>query len=68
MTGTVKSFSPKRGFGFIVTEDGAEYFAHYSHIKMDGYRVLTAGQKVEFDGESTPKGFNAVNIRVVTEE
>lgn len=65
MKGTVKSFSPKRGYGFITTEDGAEYFAHFSQIKMNGYKVLSVGQSVEFEGESTDKGFRALNITVV---
>lgn len=65
MQGTVKSFSPKRGYGFIVTDDGAEYFAHFSQIDMSGYKTLEPGQTVEFTGVSTERGFNAHNIRVV---
>lgn len=65
MRGTVKSFSPKRGYGFIISEDGAEYFAHFSQIKMDGYKVLSVGQNVEFEGESTARGFAAKDIVVV---
>ena len=50
--GTVKWFSPEKGFGFIVVDDkdGEELFVHFSEIKMDGYRTLEDGERVE-DGE-----------------
>ena len=65
MKGIVKSFSPKRGYGFIISEDGAEYFAHFSKIKMNGYKTLETGQEVEFEAESTPRGFSAADIIVL---
>ena len=45
--GTVKWF--KKGFGFIVAEDGADIFVHYTGISGNGnsgFRSLDAGQKV----------------------
>ena len=49
-TGTVKWFNNAKGFGFICPAGGGEdIFAHYSTIKMDGYRTLKAGQQVSFD-------------------
>ena len=45
-TGTVKWFNNAKGFGFICPAGGGEdIFAHYSTIKMDGYRTLKAGGK-----------------------
>lgn len=67
MQGTVKSFSPKRGYGFIRTEDGTEYFAHFSQIRISGYKTLQKGQTVSFDGVSSDKGLNARNIEIVKE-
>lgn len=32
MKGTVKWFSAKRGYGFLVDADGVDYFVHYSEI------------------------------------
>ena len=56
-TGTVKWFNNAKGFGFICPEGGGEdIFAHYSTIKMDGYRTLKAGQQVSFDVHQGPKG------------
>ncbi|HGN1706535.1 TPA: cold shock domain-containing protein CspD [Providencia rettgeri] len=59
-TGIVKWFNNAKGFGFICPADGGEdIFAHYSCIKMDGYRTLKAGQKVQFSVIIGPKGNHA---------
>ena len=64
-TGTVKWFNNAKGFGFILPEDGgADLFAHYSSIDMDGYKTLKAGQSVTYDVADTDKGGHAKNIRV----
>ena len=62
MRGTVKWFNAQKGYGFIVGNDGAEYFAHQTQIKMDGFRKLNAGDVVEFDVRSEEKGIMAVNV------
>lgn len=62
MRGTVKWFNTQKGYGFIVGEDGAEYFTHQTQIKMDGFRTLDAGDVVEFDVRSEEKGLAAVYI------
>lgn len=45
-------------------EDKAEYFAHYSYIKMDGYKTLSVGQKVSFVLVNTDRGLQAQEIMV----
>ena len=63
--GKVKWFNNTKGFGFIVPEDGNEdIFAHYSTIKMDGYRALKAGQSVHYDMVQGPNGLHADNISI----
>lgn len=62
--GKVKWFNNAKGYGFIV-EDGRteDLFAHYSAIKMEGYKTLKAGQPVEFEIIQGPKGQHAVQIQ-----
>lgn len=62
-TGTVKWFNNAKGYGFILADQGNEdLFAHYSAIKMDGYKTLKAGQLVSFDITKGDKGLHAINI------
>ena len=60
--GTVKWFNNKRGWGFIVKEDGEDIFVHYSAIKEDGFRSLDEGQNVQFDIEEGDNGPAAANV------
>lgn len=64
-TGTVKWFSPEKGFGFITQEDGPDVFVHFSAVVGDGYRNLEENQKVEFEVTQGPKGPQASNVRPV---
>ena len=63
MTGSCKWFDDKKGFGFITPEDGsADVFVHHTAIKMEGFKTLAEGQKVEYTAEGTPKGIRATNV------
>lgn len=35
MTGKVKWFSNRKGYGFVTGEDGQDYFVHFSAIESD---------------------------------
>src|SRR5437868_12306968 len=61
-TGTVKWFSPKKGYGFITMEDGQEVFVHYSAIDGNGFRSLEQGERVAFEVTQGPKGLQATNV------
>ena len=64
--GTVKWFNDAKGFGFIEPEGGgADVFAHFSAIQMDGFRTLRQGSKVSFDVAEGPKGQLAQNILLI---
>lgn len=65
MTGSVKWFNNKKGFGFITSDSGEDVFVHYSGIAGDGYKSLHEGDKVEFDTQPADKGPTAVNVRLV---
>ena len=65
-TGTVKWFNDVKGYGFITPDDGGEdLFAHFSAIKMDGFKTLKEGQKITYDVKVGEKGKQADNIKLV---
>jgi CspA family cold shock protein len=61
-TGTVKWFSPEKGYGFISQEGGPDVFVHYKAIQGQGYRTLEENEPVEFDVQEGAKGLQAVNV------
>ena len=66
-TGTVKWFSNKKGFGFIVRDDGDEdIFVHFSGIVNEGYKSLQENQRVEFTVKKGDQGLQAEDVRVIT--
>jgi CspA family cold shock protein len=77
LTGRVKWFNNKTGFGFITIvggndefKDASEIFAHHSAIKVsqEQYRYLVEGEYVEFSVSNTAAGdhkFQAADIRGV---
>lgn len=66
--GRVKWFNDAKGFGFIEPESGgADIFAHFSAIQMDGFRTLKQGARVSFDLVQGPKGDQAQNIQAAAE-
>ena len=62
MTGKVKWFDEKKGYGFIISEDGKEVFVHFSSIIQEGYKSLQEGQEVTFELEDGPRGPQAKNV------
>ena len=65
MKGSVKWFNAKRGYGFITSEDGVDYFVHYSAIQQDGYKTLEGGTAVQFDPDVSERGQMAKNVIAV---
>jgi CspA family cold shock protein len=63
ITGTVKWFNSKKGFGFITRDDGqGDVFVHFSAIQSKGFKTLEEGQKVEFEIAQDEKGPKAANV------
>ena len=51
-TGTVKWFNDAKGYGFITPSDGSkDVFVHFSAVAGDGFKSLSEGANVEFEGE-----------------
>jgi CspA family cold shock protein len=66
--GTVKWFNVKKGFGFIVRDNGDEVFVHFRAIRGRGRRVLRQGQRVRFNAVDADKGVQADNVSILSEE
>ena len=64
MKGQVKLFSDLRGFGFILGEDGKDYFVHYNMINAEGYRTLKPGMEVNFKPISSLRGNQAWSVEI----
>jgi CspA family cold shock protein len=63
VTGTVKWFDSKKGFGFITRDDnGQDIFVHFSAIQGSGFRNLEEGQKVRFEIVQDEKGPRADKV------
>ena len=66
MTGTVKTFDAKKGFGFIIPDEGArDVFVHHTNIVAKGFKTLDKDERVEFEVQETPRGKNALNVIVI---
>ena len=68
MNGKVKWFDNKKGYGFILAEDGREIFVHYTGIVSEGFKSLSEGQTVEYEISSGDKGVQSVNVVVVAKK
>ena len=61
MNGTIKRMTD-RGFGFIATAEGTDYFFHQSACVRTGFDELREGQRVSFTLGQGPKGPRAENV------
>ncbi|GHF67882.1 cold-shock protein [Streptomyces mashuensis] len=64
--GTVKWFDNDKGFGYIEPESGGEeVFVSHSDVKVAGFPTLSAGQTVEYESLTGPKGPQARDVKPV---
>ena len=63
MNGTIKRITEK-GFGFITTPEGTEYFFHQSACDRTPFDDLREGQAVSFTLGQGPKGPRAENVNL----
>lgn len=61
-SGKVKWFDPKKGYGFIIGDQGQDVFVHYSSIVGEGFRTLKDGETVNYEMVQGDKGFQARNV------
>lgn len=61
-TGKVKWFDPKKGYGFIIGDEGQDVFVHYTSIIGEGFRALKDGELVDYELVEGTKGYQAHNV------
>lgn len=62
ISGIVKWFNDKKGFGFIEQENGKDVFVHHSAISGTGFKTLSIGDRVNFEVVDGKKGPAAANV------
>ncbi len=63
-TGTVKEYDQSKGFGFIESDEGEDFFVHVSGLRVDlKEQGLRQGLRVQFDVQYDVKGDRAINVK-----
>lgn len=71
MIGQITKIFPNKGFGFIKTEEGEEFFFHMSALKDIEWKVLTElcikgdGPHVYFKEMKHQRGPRAISVELV---
>lgn len=60
ITGSVKWYNERLGYGFLQRDEGDDIFVHFSALEDD--EVLEQGEKVEFEIGDGPKGPMAIKV------
>ena len=71
LTGWVKWFDVKKGFGFITVDGREDIFVHFSNIEMDGFKKLEMGDSVELelkDDAKNEKGPEALKVKILVKD
>ena len=62
-TGIIKKWQSDSGWGFIVGDDGDDYFFNISNVRQG--QVMRVGLNVKFDSFEGQRGAEAENISVI---
>jgi cold shock CspA family protein len=61
----VSKLFPKKGYGFITTQDGREIYFHKNAVLNRGFNKLKTGAKVRFAEEEGEKGLQASTVQIM---
>jgi len=64
LIGKVKHLERSKGWGFIETKDGEDYFFNVSNVRPG--QNLNLGDDVKFDFRESQRGPSAINILKIT--
>jgi cold shock CspA family protein len=72
MHGRVERLSPERGYGFIRSDDGQEYFFHRTALRATRFEDLAPGTAVDFtigeeEGDRPEEGPRAVSVHLAAD-
>ena len=66
MIATTKWFNAQKGYGFLTDSEGKDVFVHYSNLVMDGFKVLSEGDIVDFElGAGKDGREQAINVKPI---
>jgi CspA family cold shock protein len=71
VTGYVKWFDAKKGYGFIAADDKDDIFVHFSNIEMGGFKKLDQGDFVEFELKNDSdkgRGAEAIKVKIIIKD
>jgi CspA family cold shock protein len=69
LTGTVKWYDPRKGFGFVLADDGLkDVFLHNNCLARCGLSMIEPGVSVQMNVRTTPKGREVVDIQFLHEQ
>ncbi len=62
VSGVVKWFDLRKGYGFLVGPQNQDVFVHFSVIQGHGFRALRDGTTVVYDAVRSDKGWKATRV------
>lgn len=65
VTGKVKWYDPRKGYGFVTGADGVDYFVHFTGVKKGRhYTGFDTDDEVTFETSEGKKGPQAVDVEL----
>ncbi len=65
MKGKIKLYDKSHGFGFVVGEDGNEYYTRFEGLTPEEKAGAEKGMSVSFDLKEGLRGQEAINVRLL---